>query len=173
MSASRHRLYTSQNPAIVTASTNPGGHYGRRQTYSGTDDRRDKQCGWSNRGSCQDGRQEGQEGRQESGQESDAEESQEGQEGRQEIREEIRGKEICKKGRQKGRQESGQEEKEGQEVEALSVSASRARASGSTPEAFVLRLEPDHGRRLTTNTAAAQAIMPEIATGSSRSSNSA
>jgi hypothetical protein len=50
-----------------------------------------------------------------------------------------------------------------------------AKASGSAPEAFVLGLKPrkTHARRLTRNTAAAQATMPAIATVSSRSPNRA
>src|ERR1700737_3163864 len=104
---------TRSNPAIVIASTNLGGRYGRRETCSGTDDRRD-QLGRGSERSSQAGSQEGKEG----GQEGDAEGSQEGQKGRQEIF----GEEVGQEGREEGREESRQEEeKESQEVEALSA----------------------------------------------------
>src|ERR1700737_814092 len=108
---------TRSNSAIVIASTNPGGRYGRRETCSGTDDRRD-QPGRGAEGSSQACRQEGKKGGQEGRQEGDAEESQEGQKGRQEIF----GEEVGQEGREESRQESSQEEeKESQEVEALSA----------------------------------------------------
>src|ERR1700737_1038982 len=107
---------TRSNPAIVIASTNPGGRYGRRETCSGTDDRRD-QLGRGSERSSQAGGQEGKEGGQEGREEGDAEGSQEGQKGRQEIF----GEEVGQEGREESRQESSQEEKESQEVEALSA----------------------------------------------------
>ncbi len=64
------------------------------------------------------------------------------------------------------------EEEKGQEVEALSALASlRKTPSGESPEALSSARRA-HARRLTRNTAAAQATMPDIATLSSRSANS-
>src|ERR1700720_2983730 len=91
-SARRRRFDSSTNPAIVIASINPGGRYGRRETGSGTDDRRDQQRRRRDKGSRESGRQEG-------------------KKGRQKILKEILSKEIS--------QEGHQEEKEGQEVKAL------------------------------------------------------
>jgi hypothetical protein len=114
-SARRRRFDSSTNPAIVAASINPGGRYGRRETGSGTDDSRDQQRRRRDKGSRENGRQEGQKGGQESCQKGDAEEES-GEEiqrkkGRQKILKEILSKEISQEGRQ--------EEKEGQEVKAL------------------------------------------------------
>jgi hypothetical protein len=118
-----HPLYTFANLAIVELPTNPGGRYGRRQAYPGTDDRRDEQRRRSHQRGRQGGGQKGQEGRQESREKGDAEEeSQEGQKGIQEICQEIFEEifeEIGQEGREESFQESRQEEKEGQEVEAL------------------------------------------------------
>src|ERR1700722_6629564 len=105
-SASRHRLYTSANPVIVTASTNLGGLHGRRHTRYTADDRDDAFSRAAEAGR-QEGREEEKEGRQEG-------RAEEGQEGRQEIC----GQEIRQEGGQESRQEScqegRQEEKEGQ-----------------------------------------------------------
>src|ERR1700737_662194 len=75
---------TRSTPAIVIASTNPGGRYGRRETCSGTDDRRD-QLGRGSERSSQAGGQEGKEGRQESRQESSQEGRQEEEKESQEV----------------------------------------------------------------------------------------
>ena len=85
-------------------------------------------------------------------------------------RQEIRGEEVSQEGREEGRQESReegrQEEKEGQEVEALIglLRAQKPLDHRSGGLSFGRDVRPVI-RRLTRNTAAAQAIMPAIATG--------
>src|SRR6202795_360502 len=179
---------------------NTGGRYGRRETRSGTDARRDEQCYRSAEGSQAGGQKAQEDRRQESREKGSAEEeSQEGEEGGQEVRGEEVGQENRQEGRQENREESCQE-KEGQEVEALATDSAspnqRRRSKGQlsgiipgprraqepldeSPEAFVLGLvfwdlRPRQAcaRRLTRNTAAAQTSMPATAIPSSRSPNS-